>query len=143
MAWNSSAEGGRAGMRAATEGLAAATARTGSYRQTWSVVGVGMAAYFLVICSWQWLSKANLASFSAYPDEASHYISGLLIRDYVFHGFPRSPYQYAVAYYAHVPFFAIGYWPPLFYAAEGLWMSLLGDSRAAVLPFVALITAAS
>ncbi|GGF45925.1 hypothetical protein GCM10007301_01770 [Azorhizobium oxalatiphilum] len=51
-------------------------------------------------------------------DEASHFISGLMIADYVRAGFP-SPLAFAKDYYFHYPKVAIGHWPPLYYMAEG------------------------
>ncbi len=84
---------------------------------------------------------ADQASFGAYPDEPSHYLSGLMVRDYIAHGFPGSPFRYAVNYYLHVPYFAVGYWPPLFYLLEGPWMIVFGQGHAAVLWLIASITA--
>jgi hypothetical protein len=64
-----------------------------------------------------------------------------MVRDYLAAGFPSPPRAYAINYYLHLPFFAVGYWPPLFYVTEGLWMETVGYSRAEVLLFVALIAA--
>jgi len=96
---------------------------------------------FLLLAGIQHWSGATHAAFDGYPDEASHYLSGLMLRDYLANGFPAGPYQYAVDYYMHLPFFAVGYWPPLFYVAEGIWMTLVGYSRPDVLLLMALIAA--
>jgi hypothetical protein len=56
-------------------------------------------------------------------------------------GFPMAPRLYAANYYLHLPYFGIGYWPPLFYVAEGLWMKAVGYSRSEILLFVAFIAA--
>jgi Dolichyl-phosphate-mannose-protein mannosyltransferase len=106
----------------------------------WPVV-IASVVYYLAVLLFQRIEGAPQAAFGAYPDEASHYISGLLLRDYLLSGSLGSPIRYATEYYIHVPFFAIGYWPPLFYAAEALWMQCWGVSRTAVLAFVALIAA--
>jgi Dolichyl-phosphate-mannose-protein mannosyltransferase len=95
----------------------------------------------LLVRAMQIHAGADQASFGAYPDEPSHYLSGLLVRDYMAHGFPRSPVHYAMNYYLHVPYFAIGHWPPLFYLVEGVWMTVFGQSHAAVLWLIASITA--
>ncbi len=108
--------------------------------RAWLTLAV-LAIYFLVMLVCQRLSGAPLAAFGSYPDEPSHYISGMLVHDYLKSGFSKSPVQYATEYYARVPFFAVGYWPPLFYVIEGLWMTVFGLDRAAVLPLIALIAA--
>src|ERR1051325_1352534 len=102
------------------------------------LIALACAAYTLTILLYQGLLGAPKAAFGGYPDESSHYISGLLVRDYLRTGFSTSPLRYAADYYIHVPFFAVGYWPPLFYTAEALWMILFGFSRPAVLVFIAL-----
>ena len=88
----------------------------------------------LLIGIMQHWSGATAAGFTAYPDEASHYLGGLMVRDYLRTG-SMAPRPFAVNYYLHLPFFAIGYWPPLFYIAEGLWMSVFGYGRGQVLLF--------
>ena len=95
----------------------------------------------LLVRAMQIHAGADQASFGAYPDEPSHYLSGLMVRDYMAHGFPGSPVRYAMNYYLHVPYFAIGHWPPLFYLVEGAWMMVFGQSHAAVLWLIASITA--
>jgi 4-amino-4-deoxy-L-arabinose transferase-like glycosyltransferase len=89
----------------------------------------------------QRVSGAN-AGFGGYPDEPSHYLSGLMIHDYLKAGMPRTPLAYASAYYAHVPCMAIGYWPPLFYVVLTFWMFCAGITRGAALLLIATITAA-
>lgn len=86
-------------------------------------------------------TRADQASFGAYPDEPAHYLSGLMVRDYIAHGFPGSPVRYAINYYLHVPYFGIGHWPPLFYVVEGFWMIVFGQSRVSVLWLIASVTA--
>ena len=96
---------------------------------------------FLLIAGIQRWSGADQAAFNGYPDEPSHYLSGLMVHDYLLEGFPTNPRQYALNYYLHIPYFAIGYWPPLFYVAEGLWMTIVGYSRPETLLFMAFIAA--
>ena len=110
------------------------------WRPAWSFLTMALVA-LLLVRSMQIYASADQASFGAYPDEPSHYLSGLLVRDYIADGFPGSPVQYAMNYYLHVPYFAIGHWPPLFYVFEGTWMILFGQSHAAVLWLIASITA--
>lgn len=73
-----------------------------------------------VIVFQQQAGGAFVAEFSANnADEASHYVTGLLLTDYVRAGFP-APLAFARDYYLHYPKVGIGHWPPLYYMAEGL-----------------------
>ncbi len=90
--------------------------------------------------SLQWLTGAFTAEFSGYPDEASHYMSGLLVHDYVAAGLPAGPMKFAQNFYLHYPYLAIGHWPPFFYAIEGAWMLLFSPARVSVMQLMALIT---
>ena len=110
-------------------------------RRAWLAPVFATVAYFAVVCLWQWLAHAPQAAFDTYPDEPAHYVSGLLIRDYLVEEFPKSPVRFAGEYYSRVPAFAIGYWPPVFYAVEGTWMLLFGTSRAAALALIGWIGA--
>lgn len=105
-------------------------------------IAAAFAVYLLIILVNQCFSGATQAAFDGYPDEPSHYVSGLLVHDYLSSGFHQSPFRYAVGYYTHLPYFAMGYWGPLFYVAEGVWMSVFGVGRAAALSLVALGAAA-
>lgn len=101
---------------------------------------------FSVLLAWtialQWAGGAYRAEFSGYPDEPAHYVSGLMVRDYVAAGFPAPPLQYAEDYYMHYPKVAFGMWGPLPHLAEGIWMWLFSWSRTSVLLLMAVITTA-
>jgi len=71
-------------------------------------------------------------------DEAAHYVTGVMIRDYVASGFHASPMAFAVDYYAHYPKVAFGIWPPLFHVVQAGWMLVAPVSPASV--FVLLAT---
>jgi hypothetical protein len=88
----------------------------------------------------QWRAGCAAAEFSGYPDEAAHYLSGLLVKDYVAAGFPAGPMRFAQDFYRRYPYIAIGHWPPLFYAVEGFWMLAFSPSRLSVMLLMALIT---
>jgi hypothetical protein len=104
---------------------------------------------FLAVCAvlWtvaavlQWTAGAFRVEFGSHPDESAHYVTGLMIRDYIASGHFAPPLAYAEHYYAHYPKVAIGMWPPLFHVAEALWTLLFSPAKASVLLFVALITA--
>ena len=93
------------------------------------------ALFFLIIAGGQFAAGAASAGFGAYPDEASHFLSGLMIGDYLSH-LGCSPMAFAKEYYTYQPFFAIGYWPPLFYVLEGLWIFLFGHTRLSLMILV-------
>src|SRR5947209_3781016 len=61
----------------------------------------------------QALGGAWKAEFSGYPDEPAHFVTGLMIRDYIASGFPGSPVKFAENYYLHYPKVAFGMWGPL------------------------------
>jgi 4-amino-4-deoxy-L-arabinose transferase-like glycosyltransferase len=79
-------------------------------------------------------------------DEASHYISALLIHDYLRavarHGVV-SPLAYFVGYQGHYPLIGIGHWPPFYYLVIGIWMFAAGWTRASILLLSATVTAAT
>jgi len=75
-------------------------------------------------------------------DESSHYVSGLLIHDYLAKGLPHSPIGYLRDFASAYPQVGIGHWGPLWYGVEAVWMFLFGWSRTAMLAFSAFITVA-
>jgi hypothetical protein len=107
----------------------------------WRVVplGVWLVLTALVVFL-QWRAGAFSAEFSTYPDEAAHYLSGVLVHDYVSQGFSGSPIRFAENFYFHYPYIGIGHWPPGFYLVEGLWMLVFSTSRVSVLLLMAVIT---
>ncbi|HSW48981.1 MAG TPA: glycosyltransferase family 39 protein [Bryobacteraceae bacterium] len=88
-----------------------------------------------------WASGAFHAEFGEHPDEPSHYITGLMVRDYVASGFPAPPMPYAENYYLHYPKVALGHYPPFLYLVEAAWMLVFPVSRASLLLLNALLTA--
>jgi 4-amino-4-deoxy-L-arabinose transferase-like glycosyltransferase len=96
--------------------------------------------FFCLAVLLQWLSGAYSAGFSG-PDEPAHYVTGLMVHDYLHSWPPASPMRFAEDFYTHYPEVAMGHWPPLFYAVQGVWMSLTSTSRASVLILMAVFTA--
>jgi hypothetical protein len=90
----------------------------------------------------QYLSGAFNAEFGAYPDESAHFVTGLMIRDYIASGFPASPIEYAQRYYTQYPKVGFGHWPPVFYVLQAVWMLLFSVSRSSVLVLMAVVTSA-
>lgn len=98
-------------------------------------------AFFALTLTLQFLAGAFDAEFVGYPDEPAHFVSGLMVRDYIAEGFPAPPIEYAQEYYRRYSKVAIGHWPPAFYVLEGAWMLVFGVSRTSVLTLMAAITA--
>lgn len=94
---------------------------------------------FDVAFLWQRLGSAYASEFGGHPDEAAHFVTGLMVRDYVAAGFPGSPMKYAEEYYRHYPKIGLGVWPPFFYVVQTIWMLPFGVSRTSVLLLIAAI----
>ena len=80
--------------------------------------------------------------FGSLGDEAAHYVTALMIHDYIHQGFAGSPMAFAQDYYEHLPKVAFGAWPPLFHILLAGWMLVFPTSVPSVRVFTALITAA-
>ena len=104
------------------------------------------AAVFLIILlvtlSLQWGSGAHSAAFGAEPDEASHYVTGVMVHDYIARGLPGNPVTFAKDFYIHYPRVAFGLWPPLFHLSSGVWMLAFGTSRTSILFLLVAFTTA-
>jgi len=77
--------------------------------------------YFCCSAALQWVAGAFRSGFGANPDEPAHYVTGLMVRDYVAQLLPGSPIAFAQNYYLHYPAVAFGHWPPMFYVLQALW----------------------
>jgi len=82
--------------------------------------------------------RSELASES---DESAHYITALMIRDYIVQGIPGKPLAFAKNYYLHYPKVAFGHWPPVFHVLQAAWMLVFGISRTSVLCLMLTIAA--
>jgi GT2 family glycosyltransferase len=81
---------------------------------------------------------AYAADFSGHPDEPSHYVTGVMVSQFLQRP-TASPMSFAEQYYLHYPKVSIGHWPPLLYALEGFWFILFGVSRTAALALQLLV----
>ena len=99
--------------------------------------------FFAVVVMIQSFTGAYRAEFGSEPDEAAHYITGLMIRDYIAQGFPGNPMHFAKDYYDHYPKVALGHWPPMFYIIQSAWTLVFTPSRVSVMLLMAVLTAAA
>ena len=114
-------------------------------------VGAAVAVLLLAVSvATQWHMGAYAADLGY--DEVSHYISGLMIHDYLLHGLGHGPEQspesfqpvrFLIDWHSHYPLVGIGHWGPLYYAVEAVWMLVAGTSRAAALALSAVVAAAT
>lgn len=112
-----------------------------------SVLSLKWAGAFLALLAevvlLQWLGGAYGSGFGGHPDEAAHFVSSLMVRDFFQHLGSVRPLEFAQSYYLHYPKVAIGNWPPMLYGVAGAWFFLFGASRASALIFTAVIVAAT
>ena len=94
-------------------------------RFLWPVVA-GISVTLLAV---QISGRAFESEFAGHPDEAAHFVSGLMLHDYLV-AFPReNPIEWAGQYYLHYPKVAIGHWPPAYHLLEAASWLVLGPSR--------------
>lgn len=105
-----------------------------------ALVAAACCAYSLAV---QYFSGSWSASFRAYPDEPSHFVGAVMVRDWLMSGRWLAPLEFSRTYYDHYPFFAVGYWPPLFSVVTGLCMLITGVGRQQALMIPALFAAAT
>jgi hypothetical protein len=74
-------------------------------------------------------------------DEPAHYVTALMVRDYISQGIPTNPLAFAKNYYLHYPKVSFGHWPPMFYVLQAGWMLVFGVSRTSVLCLMLVTTA--
>lgn len=111
--------------------------RLGWLRNTGVLAGMFVLALLL-----QWLGGVYASELDGNADEAAHFVTGLMVRDYLLSGFHVAPLRYAELYYLHYPKVAIGHWPPGFYILQAAWTLIFPPSGYSVLVLMALITGA-
>ena len=107
----------------------------------WKSTLCWVALFFLLSVQVQWRTGAYQAEFGSEPDEAAHFVTGLVLRDYVAGHLPGNPVSYANNYYNHYPKVALGHWPPMFYLMQSGWTLVFGVSRTSVLLLIAFLVA--
>jgi hypothetical protein len=94
----------------------------------------------LLICiALQHAAGAYVSEFAI--DETAHYVSGLMMHDYLQHP-TGSPITYMKDFHSHYPLVGVGHWGPFYYGVEAVWMLMFGTGRASVMLLSALATAA-
>lgn len=105
-------------------------------------VRAGWFLFFLaIVVVLQYLKLSYSCELAENADEPAHFVTGLMVRDYLASGFHTGPLSYAQNYYLHYPKVAIGHFPPLFYLIEAAWLCLFPASSASLLFLMGSITA--
>ncbi|MRX11124.1 hypothetical protein GJ697_25190 [Pseudoduganella sp. FT25W] len=89
----------------------------------------------------QWLGGAYASGFGGHPDEAAHFVSSVMVHDFLIHPGAGHPMAFAQQFYLHYPKVAIGNWPPLLHGLLALWYLVFGVSRASALVLMAVFAA--
>ena len=89
-------------------------------------------AFLLIALALQWRAGAYRSEFWGF-DEAAHFVTGVMLHDYLVAGFPGAPMHFARDFYAHYPKVALGHWPPVFYLVQAAWTLLFSVSRPSLL----------
>lgn len=106
---------------------------------SWPRLFLCLCLYMGLAVALQWADGAFERPWTTEPDEASHFLNGLMARDYFVSGMGEHPLRYAERYYAHYPRIALGHYPPLFAAFAGAWFLAAPVSYASALVLLALL----
>ncbi len=75
-------------------------------------------------------------------DPPAHFVSGVLVYDYLWTAFGSNPLHFAESFYVRYPKVAIGHWPPVYYAVQAVWYGLFGTSPGVARALSAAVAAA-
>jgi putative flippase GtrA len=110
-------------------------------RRSYAPVAAALCLYPGLTLALQWAGLAYRYPLTQYPDESAHYVTGLLVHDYLTHP-AVNPLAFAREFYVHYPRISLIHWPPMLYAIEGAWMAVAGASLVSALVLMALLAAA-
>jgi hypothetical protein len=97
--------------------------------------------YFALAIAIQFAAGSFVCGFGVQVDESAHFVTGLMVRDYLAIRSPASPLRFAEMYYLHYPAVAFGHWPPLFHFLEAAWTLVFPASRSSILVLLSSLTA--
>jgi hypothetical protein len=93
------------------------------------------------VALFQFSQRADESNLAGYPDESTHFVTGVCLLDYCKTAFGTDPVSFTESYYAHYPKVAFGHWPPFFYVVQALWYGVFGVTTLNALLLVGCITA--
>ncbi len=106
----------------------------------WPLIAVCI-LFWILAAALQWRAGVFGVEFGWHPDEAAHYVTGVMLRDYIAGGHFAAPRAFVEHYYAHYPKIGLFVWPPLFHGTEAIWDLIFNASKPSALLLEALLTA--
>jgi len=100
-------------------------------------VGIG---FFLFQLALHISNGVFAGEFGGHPDEAAHFVTGLMVRDFIEVSFQASPMEFAENYYLHYPKVAFGHWPPFFYMVQAGWTLVFPSTHVSLMLLLALLS---
>jgi hypothetical protein len=97
----------------------------------------------VIVFGLQAASGAYTSELANHPDEAAHFVTGVMVHDYLTTALGSNPMDFATTYYARYPKVAFGHWPPGFHVAQAVWYTVLGPSKRSALLLVGAIGCAA
>jgi len=104
----------------------------------YALVGIMLCLAALLL---QWFSGSWFSEYSSYADEPAHYVTSMLVYEYIKSDEYFNPLGFAKNYYTHYPKVSIGHWPPVFYALLGMWFVIFGTAKISAMSFIAIVAA--
>ena len=95
----------------------------------------------LLILAQQGSSGFFATELARHPDEPAHFVTGVLVFDYLRSGFTQAPLAFAEQFYEQYPKVAFGHWPPMFYALQGIWYAAFGAQPLSLILLLGVVTA--
>ena len=100
------------------------------------------ALLFLLVVALQVASGFLSTELVRHPDEPAHFVTGVLVFDYLRSGFHQAPLAFAEQFQSQYPKVAFGHWPPMFYGVQSLWYVVLGAHPRSLVLLLGAVTAA-
>jgi hypothetical protein len=107
---------------------------------------LALALFWGLALAGQRVCGAYGTELSGESDEAAHFVTSLMVHDWVADAFTKPgallhPVHLAKEFYLHYPKVAIGHWPPVFYLLAAAWMLVFPATSDSILVLSALISA--
>jgi hypothetical protein len=107
------------------------------YMAGWAMPVLVLVGYWCLGAWLQYRAGAYVSEFGY--DESSHYVTGLLVRDWLLSLQLTEPLAFLERFHSSYPLVGIGHWGPFFYGIGGVWFILFGSERIAVVLLPLLI----
>ena len=104
--------------------------------------GLEIAVIMIVVFTIQYCLRGYDRDLANHSDEPAHFVTGVMVYDYLSTVPGSSPIAFAEDYYLRYPKVAIGHWPPGYYALQAVWYLCAGVSKFSAVVFSGLITSA-